>query len=488
MASLLANGLGAVAVTGIAVRHLGTAPFGVFAIAAAVLGVLTAVDFGLGLTVVKEVARATTLPAASAVAPHRRAHTAHSTYVAVGAAITIVAVGLSLAAPTWLTVKGVNPASEREMLALVAVAAGVGLGTSALTGVVLGCRQFRIITTAGVAGSAVTLTIVATLMSRCGLVALGLGELGGVTTTSCVLAWWIRRTQPWFQFRPTKPTWADLRPIVAFTAPLLILALSAQVVTATDLVVVGTVTTAASVGLYKIGSLLPTQLSGALTNAYDTAFPWLTATENPRERETSTLFLARVGGYASGVGFATLAWCRTDVVRLLLGHPSTLASTVLLAFCGVWAINATVHGMALLLIANDRAHVLGRLVSVETVVNAVVTVVLVVAVGAVGAAYGTLVTVAVSNLVVFPMLARRLLMVPVHRHLFAGSLPAAILGAIVASAVAGPFAVREWGGLGHLVSVSVGALGLGTAVGVAAIGSNGRTTLRSALSRPPAST
>jgi O-antigen/teichoic acid export membrane protein len=486
VAGLLGNGLGAVAVTGVAARHLGATPFGVFAVAAAVLGILTAVDFGLGLTVVKEVASATTLSPERAREPHHRAHTAHSAYVAVGAAITLVGAALAFYAPLWLPVRGVAPTSEREMLILVAIAAGLALGTSALSGVALGCRQFRVMTAAGIAGSAVALILVVTLISRWGLAALGVAEVGGVATTAVVLGWWVHRRQPWFRFQPTTPTWADLRPIVAFTAPLLVLALSVQVVAATDLIVVGAVTTAASVGLYKIGSLLPTQLSAALISAYDTAFPWLTATSDPREREAATLLLSRLSGYVSGLGFATLAWCRADVVDLLLGHSSALASTVLLVFCGVWVINATVHGLAVLLIANGRPQVLGRLVSLETVVNAVLTVALVIAVGAVGAALGTLITVAVSNLVIFPLLARRYLSVPVHQHVLAGSLPAAVFGAAVASAVGAPFSLMHWSGPGHLVGAGVIAAGVGAAVGAAAIGSRGRQALRSAASRPPA--
>ena len=81
--------------------------------------------------------------------------------------------------------------------------------------------------------------------------------------------------------------------MASFSAPLLLLSVAGQLISATDLVVVGAVATAASVGLYRAGSVVPSQAIVLLFTGYDTVYPHLAGTTDHVGQEDATGFSPR---------------------------------------------------------------------------------------------------------------------------------------------------------------------------------------------------
>jgi O-antigen/teichoic acid export membrane protein len=179
-----------------------------------------------------------------------------------------------------------------------------------------------------------------------------------------------------------------------------------QLISATDLIVVGAVATPAAVAFYRAAWIVPSQATALLFIGYDTVYPLLAGTTDMGGQEIATRFLTRVVAFVAGAMFAVLIVLRVDVVVAVTGHSSALAESVLVVFCCIWMANVPVHGLSLLLIARGRQNVFIWLVGVEAAANLVLTMVFAVVMGPIGAAYATLGTIALSNVFVFPAIVR----------------------------------------------------------------------------------
>ena len=136
---------------------------------------------------------------------------------------------------------------------------------------------------------------------------------------------------------------------------------------------------------------------------------------------------------------------RDDVVVVIVGHSSHLASLVLVVFCAAWIANIPVHGLALLLIARGRQGSFIPLVAAEAMANIVLTVCFVEAFGPIGAAEATLLTIAVSNLLILPYVVRREFGFSTFRVVWwNGAVPVAV-GLVIPAVIALPFYVLHPG-------------------------------------------
>jgi O-antigen/teichoic acid export membrane protein len=471
-----ASVLGGLYLLAFSFRHLGASTYGIYALVATVLGVFGTVDFGLRLLVI----RATARDSASFQEDERHrarndVEAAHTTYVAWGLAVFAATciVTLVVAFGRYRSIAGRH---VPLLVFLVGLSVALNLASSSFAGIPAGRRQFHVPAIGGLAGTAVEIAIVVATINSLHLVALGAGLLASVVVCQGYCGWWTRRHERWFRTLPRRIGWVDIRRVASFSAPLLVLSVSGQVISATDLVVVGAVATAAAVGLYRAGSIVPSQAITLLFTGYDTVFPHLAGTRDSDGQESATRFLTRVAAFISGAMFATVIVLRVDVIAVVTGRASHLGETVLVVFCCVWLANVPVHGLSLLLIARGRQKRFVWLVATEAAANLALTVVFAIVIGPIGAAYATLVTIVVSNVVIFPYLVREEFSTGAARQTVLEALGSIIVGGAIAALASAPALQlgATWSRL--LVGVALGG-GVSFALGLLLLRHGGRSIL-----------
>jgi O-antigen/teichoic acid export membrane protein len=389
-----------------------------------------------------------------------------------------IAVLISVASiPVLVAVKSRNVGSPYALpltVGLVGLSIGLSLATSAYTGLPTGRQQFHVPAIAGILGVIANIAVVVPTLAMLGLPSLGLGLLASTLVSATCAGFWLRVREPWFRLLPGRARWTELRRVGSFAIPLLVISVFGQVIAATDLVVVGSVATAAAVAFYKVGNLAPNQAVTWLFNGFDTVFPSLASTEDVRGQEAATHFLTRVASYVAGSSFCAMVMLRADVVTVIAGHQSNLAEEVLLVFCGVWLVNIPVHGLMVLLIARGRQRVFIPLVVAEAIANLALTIVFAVVIGPIGAALATLVTIVVTNVIVLPVLVRK--EIGSSWRIAGDGFASAVIGGAVA--VAGTLPFLDLGaGVARLAAGICVAGAASVLVGVLLLGRSGREAL-----------
>lgn len=464
---------------GFALRRLGPDDYGLYAIIAATVSLLTTLEFSLSMIAVR---------ASVAVEGHHNPtargelQAVHAIYFAFG----VCALALTVVSVAFLLRTSSIAAARRGDIAFSVLAVGAAvafsIATASLNSFVLGQRNFRLAALATSAGSIGNLVFVLVALGRIGVIALAVGQLLATLVTRLVMLHWVRNHLEDFQFLPTAPSLKAVRTVLAYGLPLLAISLGGQLVVATDLAIIGAISSATAAGLYRVGSLMPVHAVSFLYRGYDAAFPSLVATTSSVHREAAVRFLTRLFSYVAGLGLGLLAVLRSEISELLIGEVSQLASQVLLVFCAVWIINTSVHGLVLLLVAAGNHRSLTPLVAAEAACNVLLTLLLVSEFGAVGAAYATLITLAVSNVVVLPRLVTKACSLSAQRMvLLDGLLPSAI-GVAVALAVTAPIARFATSPLLIPTAMFVVAVA-GGGVGVTLLGHHGRKEVAAMLRR-----
>jgi O-antigen/teichoic acid export membrane protein len=457
-----------------AVRRIGTAQYGLFALVTSVTALLTIFDYALGLTVQRAGARVAAGDEAEHAETVRAAHGAYVLLGLGGAILTLVAAaGAGAAGP------GGRPYLF-QTVALLGLSASLQLATAALPAVALAARRFSLRSGAAVVGVSVKVAVAVGTIGRYGVAGLALGQLAGVVVERVVLVRLVRRRIPWFELRPSVPSRSALRAVSGYALPLLLISVSGQLFAVSDLVTVGALVGVSAVGVYQVSSLAPLYIAAALVVGYNVVFPSLAGSDDAGGQEEATMFLTRVFSYVGAAALGLVALLRADVVDLLLGRRDGLAEDVLLVLCVMSLANLLVHGLASLLIARGRHGLMARAVLVELPVNIVLTVALVLTVGAVGAAIGTLLTALLMDFVILPAITRGEFGRPALDVTVRNGVVPAVAGvavAAVAAQVAGlaePPAVR-------VVVGGVAAAVLGAGAGLALLSPGGRRSLRDAF-------
>ncbi len=214
---------------------------------------------------------------------------------------------------------------------------------------------------------------------------------------------------------------------------------------------------------------------------YDASFPALAQERDEHRQEAATSVLTRLASITSGVALGGAAWLSADLVQVLSGQGSALGENVLRIFAVVWCINAAAHGLALLLIVRLEQRVFTPLVIGESVLNLLASVLLVRLLGPIGAAWATLITIAVSNLILLPMLTRRHFEGSTFSLVLTNGLLFACLGAAVAGIVVRLTAASGLEGTARIGVAGLGLLVSGVAVAAVALGRDGRTLVAGAF-------
>lgn len=469
---------------GLVLRELGPADFGVYALIVAASAFVKALGLSLGRSVVRSAARQHSPLRDDREQARRELITAHSVYVFVGGAAALLLAVFAFVLPGFVGYGGGRRAPVVETTLLIGLSLGISLATSTLTGLATGRRDFRSPAIAGASAAVTSVVVVLVLIGRAGLVTLGIAELASVAVNTGLLWHWARRRDQWFRLRPHRVGSTQVKHVVWAALPLVLLGVGGQVIATTDLFVLGFSFSPAIVGLYRVGSLLPTQAVALLYQGYDVVLPALAGSDNRAVQERTIAFMTRVACFAGGVGLGTMALLRDDLVLLFNGHPSHLASSVLLLFCAIWLTTLVAHGVGLLLIARGRQRRFVWPALFEVLANGVATLVLVHVVGAIGAAIATLVVLGITHVLVLPFIARRELSDTRHILVVDGWLT--VCGGIAVAAAA--FLLVSWMPASSpriLAGGSVAGL-LGAATGGLLLGADGRDRLASLLRRASA--
>lgn len=482
-ANFLAASFAGIFIIGFALRRLGTAAYGLFALAVAIIGILNTVDFGLRFAVIRATARdADRFSAEERMEARSDVEAAHFAYGTTGASAAVVSAAAGLV--VYLTTGGISATEHLPAaIVLIGLSVGLSLGTSAFTGVLIGRRQFRVPAVGGVIGTVVELAIVVFTIDQLRLVALGIGLLANVVVSQGYGAWWLRRHEAWFHLFPRPHQWVAVRRVAVFAAPLIVMALAGPIIPATDLAVVGAVATAGAVGLYQAGSVIPAGVISTLVTGFDTVYPHLAGTGDSTGQEIAVKFLTRVAAFIGGAVFGTVILLRADVIRVVLGRPSALAESVLIVFCGIWMENIPVHGPALLLIARGRQRIYMPLIVAETIANLALTAPFAIWMGPIGAAVATLVTVITSGLIVFPYLVRHDLPGNTIWGFTAAVVGTMVLGAASAGIAVAPLLVLAPGWARLFEGFAAGGV-VSCVLGLLFLKREGRSTLTAMLRRP----
>ena len=470
-----------------ALRALGPAEYGIFALVVSISGFLALFDFGLSLTVIRASAVEEGGTAAVRKSARDDIRAASAACFAIGGVALCVVGVLTLFLPGVVPVSSSSRGEVRATVFLLGLGIVVFIATSAFNGIVYGRRQFGVITLASAAGAAVNVCAVVILVRPLHLPSLAIGQLAGILVTRGSLAIWLVRNVTWFRLRPTRPSLAPLRRVFSSALPLVMITVAGQFIVATDLVILGAVTTAASVGLYRVGSVVPYQAVQILYQGYDILFPSLAATSDLREQTDTARFLSRIATYAAAVIFGLMIFLREDVVLLFVGRHAPLAANVLAIFSVVWLVNVSVHGLALLLIARDLQRLQARLILIEILVNVVFTFLLVWLFGPVGAATGSLIAVMLSHWVILPRKVDKELRVPLGTEMLRDALMATGTGLAVVALPCAALASLPPSLDRMLLGGSITPL-LAGAVGAALLGREGRRRLIVVLRRATTTT
>ena len=493
-AGLLASLAGSLFVTAYVLRHLTAGDYGTFAIAVTVVGLFVVFDFGTSAGIVRAASREDTarggssaglsgsaIPSGPSLVEGARAdiYGAHNLNLLIGAA-TLLGTGVAV----FVQWSAGDRARVELLTVLIGLSAALGFGTSTFLGIATGQRRFRLIAVAIAIGAAGESLAVVLLTKSLGLVALGIAEVVSVAVPRAVLVAWARRSVRWFRPLRISHGARRFRAMVAFSSPLLILGIAGQVIASTDILVLGAVSTAAVVGLYRAGTIVPNQISVLLYRGYDTAFPALTGSSDPRSQESATDLLTRVAAVIAGAVLGVAGSERVTLAKLVVGRRAPLSASVVGVFCLIWLVNVPAHAIALLLIARARQMRLAVLVSLEAAANLGLTLILVQVMGALGAAWATLITITISNLIGLPFVVRRELRMSSLRLVLVSGLGCEAAG-IAAALVSTRVLATVLNGAMLMFTAAVTASVLGVALVCLISGTSARGQLRAGL-RPRA--
>ena len=476
---LIATALLGFVTTAYEVRAVGQSAYGVYALVLTLATLFTTLNVGLSLAVARATALQRTADDTVLTAARRTIAVANTAYQAIGAATVAIAI---VAARCYFSLAAHSSPRTAILIELVGLAIGVMIATSAVAGVTIGLRKFRRLAITNILNYVIQLAVIIIFARRIGLASLGWALLAGIAVSRCCLAIQLVRSEPWFRLRSTRVRAEEVTRVTSFAVPLVLMSVADQLITATDLATVGSVASSSAVTQYRIGSSIPSQAIYMLYTGVDTVFPALVQEDSVAVGLKATAFLTRLASFTAAVGFTTLVLNRSLFVRTVIGARSSLADTVLLLFCLIWIVNIAAHGIALVLIANDLHRVLTPILIGEAVANIVLTIAFGLLFGTLGPAIATLVVVTVSNNLVLPMALKRVAPTARVGQLLARSvlLPSA-LGLLVA--------IPTWvvatrllgGGISGAIADIVGTALVAFAVGVLAIGADGRQQLRTML-------
>jgi O-antigen/teichoic acid export membrane protein len=393
------------ALVGFLLRTLGPEAFAPWAATLALLGFVSLLDAGLSATTTRDAAHA----AAGDTSAIDRIRVANALFA--GLAIGAAAIGIlgAFVIPLFLGLEGPAGVEAGIVAAALAIDFTIALATAGWLGVLRGYQRYDLIFACNVTHAVVGGIVVVALTGTFGMVGAAIGHVAGRLLSRVVLAILLRQNINWFRLIPGMPARRRVRALWAFSLPVFALQLSTQIGIGTDVIIVGMVAGAASVGLYAAGSQLVRNVAWLILPVLSVLLPVLSratfedALSTARQMPTLVLMAAILGGATFG-GLAAEAG---TIMQLWAGQQPPLSIGVLTVYSIAFVLITPVQVLVLGLIATGRHSLIGAVVIVDSVLNVVLSIVLSQVIGPIGVAMSTLIFVSFERGFLIPVLASR---------------------------------------------------------------------------------
>lgn len=417
------------ALVGFLLRTLGPAAFAPWAAAVALIGFLSLLDVGLSATTTRDAAHV----AAGDSGAVQRVHAANALF----AVLAVVAASLGMAGavviPSLLGMSASDGSEAAAVAAILVVDFTIVLATAGWSGILRGYLRYDLIVGGNVAHAVVGGIVVLVLIGPLGMVGAAMGQVAGRLASRTVLAVALRRKIGWFRFVPGRPARARVRAIWAFSLPVFALQLATQLGVGTDVIIVGAIAGAASVGFYAAGSQLVRNVAYLLLPMLSVLLPSLSraTVEDALSTARQIPTLVMMAGILGAAAFGGLAAEARPVMELWTGQQPPLSIGVLSVYAIAFILITPVQVLVLGLIAIGRHALIGAIILFDSVLNVLISITLAQAIGPIGVAVSTVIVVILDDGFVIPILAARRLGLRVSTVLLALYGGVAIGGAIV---------------------------------------------------------
>jgi O-antigen/teichoic acid export membrane protein len=402
---------------GFMLRTLGPEAFAPWAAAVALLGYVSLLDAGLSATTTRDAAHA----AAGDAQAIARVKAANALYAAV--AVVALALGTvgAFAVPRFLGLEDGAGLAAGLVTGLLALDFTIVLATAGWVGILRGYQRYDLILACNLAHAVVGGLVVVATIGTYGMVGAALGQIAGRLASRTVLLIALGRHVRWFHVAPGIPSRGRIRALWAFSLPVFALQLATQIGVGTDIVIVGTVAGAASIGLYAAGSQLVRNVAYLVLPVLSVLLPTLSRAtfEDALSTARQIPTLIVMAGILGGATFGGLAAEAGPVVELWTGQQPPLSIAVLTAYAIAFVLITPVQVLVLAVIATGRHSLIGAVVLADSILNVILSVILSQIIGPIGVAVSTLVVVAFDDGLVVPVLASRRLGLRVRSVLIA---------------------------------------------------------------------
>lgn len=408
-AATLVSGL---VVTPIILGALGTEQFGIWALIGSILGFVGLLDFGIGPSLIRF--------AAEQRGRNARGETSELTSTALAIYLVLAVVSVLLAALlAYLLPLVVDISDQYVRAAQIAVVVSVGtfvlrfpLG---LFGFLLaGQQRYDVLNVANILGAVLYfgLAVLVLYVADGELVALALITVVVTAFRLLLPLLWLRRELPDLRVRRSLVTRRQAKELLSFSSRNMLIQVASKVVFTTDVIVVSIVLGSVAAGVYGIPAKLFALAFGVGIASTTLLFPLLSELEGADDRERQERYLlagVRLGlavVVAVGLPLVVLpdnfleAWLPSDFdVDTAAPILAILMISLLFAQPG--------HLLAQFLVARGRHSRLAVARLATVAVNLLLSIAFALWVGIWGVAVATLITEALSALVVLPYLLRR---------------------------------------------------------------------------------
>ncbi len=405
------------------VRHLGTAAYGVWILAAATVSYLNLLDLGMRSAVVRFVSKAYAQGALDAM---REVIGAALWFrVLIAAVVALASVALAVVFPAMFHVpEGLRHASQVTVLA-VALGVAVSLVSGVFGAVLAAMNRFDRLS---------TITVLQTTFRACGvlvilthgggLIGLAFWELtvlvlAGLAVTATAMA-----TVREARVRVRRPDPAVLRQIWSYSLVTFVWIIAVQVIVNSDNLMVGHFISVEMAAFYAIGGSLMTY-SGQVVSALSTTFTPMASGMEASGRLDDVRRLLLRGTQATLLLLLPISTALFFRGRTFIGlwmGPSymEISGTVLqiLLISGLMGTATSTPGAVMMAIGRHKAPAYFALV--EAGVNVLLTLLLVKRIGVYGVAWGTSIAMVTVSLSYWPTYVRRVLNVPGARLVLEG--------------------------------------------------------------------
>jgi O-antigen/teichoic acid export membrane protein len=429
------------------VRKIGAVSYGGVVTISSTIAVLTLFSGALRYAVVRSGARLkdrsetdspATAPDAVAVLA------AHSILMAVAIATLVIGVALGWLIPLDLHMGGAT-ALQTYVAAIVYVGAScVGIAVMSYSAVLTGREQFGTVAKIALVGILVQVGGTLLLVDHYRIIGLALAALAAALVEACLTYGLGRERCPWLSLIPHLPERSAALGVLRYAAGLAILSATATICASSDAFIIGAFKNGAAVTVFKVGVVAPTGLVVFLYSSFAVLFPRLARSGSRGRQEDAVGWMGRVTGWFAGWMFASLCLLSNDVVKLFLGHSNPQASQVLWICSGALMVDASYHGIIQVVYARGQQSFLARYSWIELLFNLGATCVLVREFGPVGSAWALAATIALTDLIGFPIIMKRHWSSPAGRFVIRHGVLQSLAAAALTTAVGiGPFAVTK---------------------------------------------